>query len=105
MPSCLVSNSLEDFQGQGSHHTVSRRTVRKTRVETLSHLQGKMRPLPKGLASFVPEYLMDQLLHKVALCIILRRRSRTLRLQGLKVRTPQPTVPEGSELALRAPLN
>lgn len=46
---------------------------------------------------------MDPLLHKIALCIILRCRNRTLRLQGLKVRTPQPTVPEGSELAKQHP--
>lgn len=31
VPSRLVSNSLEDFQGQGGHRTVGRRTARKTK--------------------------------------------------------------------------
>ena len=80
---------LEDFQGQRSHHTVSRRTVGKTKVETLSRLRGKTAPLPKGLASLVPEYLLDQLLRKTALVHHFERK------QESPSPGPQPTVPEG----------
>ena len=95
MPSCLVSSSLEDLQGQGSHCTVGRRTVRKTKVETFRHPQGKMLCLPKGRASSAPEYLMDQLLPRAAPSISLRSRNSVRRLQGHEVRTPKPTVPQG----------
>lgn len=49
--------------------------------------------LLKGLASFSPEYLMNQLFPKAALSIILKTTDRIPRLKGWEVRTRKPTVP------------
>lgn len=77
----LLSNSLEDFQGQGSHCAIGRRTVRKPKATHLD-TSGVTSPLSKGLVC--DGSAASQSCPCAAASV-----------SGCEVRSPRPTVPVG----------